>query len=112
MTVHGPALADGDSGLGRQLAEWRSRQWHQQNSDFQPDHRRHHHSWMMRRSISNLVFDGSDYILSGGSLELASTSGTSTVSVATSRSAVVSTALNGSVGLLKTGSWHADAFGC
>ncbi len=55
------------------------------------------------RPIGNLVFGGSNYILSGGTLTLTSTSGISNVAVATGASAFIGSVLTGTSHLDKTG---------
>jgi len=55
------------------------------------------------RPIGNLVFGGSNHILSGGTLTLTSTSGISNVAVATGASAFIGSVLTGASHLNKTG---------
>ncbi len=55
------------------------------------------------RPIGNLVFGSSNYILSGGTLALTSTSGISNVSVATGTSAFIGSVFTGASHLNKTG---------
>lgn len=55
------------------------------------------------RTIGNLVFENANFILAGEPLTLASSTGTSSVTVDAGHTAIISTALTGSVGLQKSG---------